>query len=719
MNFTTFTDNVMANPSKILQALKVAGIGMWELDTETGDSLWSEETFRLFGFEWTDEPIPMDRLLQTIHLDDRDLVRQTVERAKSQPIDVEYRIQRSDGRVIFVRAQAALDGQSRHILGIIQDISDQKQYQQELMESQKLYHLITSHSQDIISYSVDGVFQYISPSVKQLLGYHPSELIGQTSASLYHADDYDYLQKTAQRITQGEDVERFTCRVRTKQGNYLWYETTLSISRDEEGKVHQVVGVGRDVSDRIELQESLEHAIHLAGLGHWDANLADNTITYSTEMSRILKRNERDSIAPIQQFIDAVHPEDREILNLSAKKALDMGSSFDRVFRIIRKDGSVRFLHSQAEVILNDSGQPVRMIGTAQDVTKFKVLEQQLRDATAHFQTLVDNSPDAIGIFEQNQCIFMNSSGLSMFAATEETMDGLSLNELLHSSDEAKLSQIHSTLRFESRLQRQDGTWFDGEVVMIPCGLSTVQVIIRDVTDRKRDEVSLRNAEKLAVVGQLAASIAHEIRNPLTSIIGFTQIMRSKARGDNKRYFDIMRMELIRIEGILNQLLVLSKPQGEVFRPTDVGLVIIETATLLQAQATLQRVVIETQVDDGIPFIYADANQLKQVFVNVVKNAIESMPQGGVVRLSVAMVEEQVCVKCSDSGKGIPQDQLDKLGTPFYTTKENGTGLGFMVSQRIIDAHQGTMHVVSKVGVGTTVRIMLPTEMQVVQDTSN
>ncbi|MEC0265313.1 ATP-binding protein [Paenibacillus anseongense] len=230
----------------------------------------------------------------------------------------------------------------------------------------------------------------------------------------------------------------------------------------------------------------------------------------------------------------------------------------------------------------------------------------------------------------------------------------------------------------------------------------------RDITEWKIAQEHLQNSEKLSVAGQLAAGIAHEIRNPITSIKGFIQLMKS-GFGEKPIYFDIMTSEIERIELILSELLILAKPQSIKFERKDIRVLLSQVMTLLDSQAILNNVEFLAEFKPGATHLYCDENQLKQVFINFIKNSIESMRDGGKITLEVSSDNDQeMMIRLADQGCGIPKEALSKLGQPFYTTKENGTGLGFMVSKKIIENHAGKIKVESEVNKGTLIEITLP-----------
>lgn len=231
--------------------------------------------------------------------------------------------------------------------------------------------------------------------------------------------------------------------------------------------------------------------------------------------------------------------------------------------------------------------------------------------------------------------------------------------------------------------------------------------VSRDMTERNRMEELLRRSEKLTTVGQLAAGVAHEIRNPLTTLRGFLQLQQEK-QVLIPLHIELMLSELERINMIVSEFLILAKPQAVHFQQKDVRLILSDVISLLDSQAHLFGIEFTARFADEPATVHCEENQLKQVFINVVKNAIEAMPSGGTITLEQQITGSSVIIIISDQGEGIPQEILPKLGEPFFTNKESGTGLGLMVSQRIIQAHKGTMEITSEEGSGAKVTIKLP-----------
>ncbi|MFS0862535.1 ATP-binding protein [Fredinandcohnia sp. 179-A 10B2 NHS] len=261
------------------------------------------------------------------------------------------------------------------------------------------------------------------------------------------------------------------------------------------------------------------------------------------------------------------------------------------------------------------------------------------------------------------------------------------------------------------------GIVIHSKVVAIPTVLITVLAIIAYillirfsayVNSLTKMHEELRHKEKLAFVGQMATTVGHEIKNPLSSLKGFTQLQREKYPED-QYYFSIMDQEIDRINAIVNDLLLLGKPKSSHFQQHQIRHIIDYVVSITEQQANKQNQKIVVEIDDGIPAIKIDDNQIKQVFINLIKNGLESMPKGGQLQIKVACKQGNwisICV--IDQGSGISKEDMEHLFEPFFTTKNDGTGLGLMVSQKIIEDHNGKININSEVNKGTVMEVLLP-----------
>ncbi|UTE77652.1 ATP-binding protein [Rossellomorea sp. KS-H15a] len=231
-------------------------------------------------------------------------------------------------------------------------------------------------------------------------------------------------------------------------------------------------------------------------------------------------------------------------------------------------------------------------------------------------------------------------------------------------------------------------------------------IIGRDISQQKIAEEMLLRKEKLSVVGELAAGIAHEIRNPLTSIKGFIQLLEENEHVSG-HYLKVMSSEMDRINQIVGELLILSKPQMREFQSFDMSEVLRYVVKVMGHEALLKGITLNIKLPTSPILVFGDKNQCIQVFINIIKNAIESMDEGE-IDVDWKIRNESIHIIIEDEGTGIPPDRLKRLGEPFFTLKEKGMGLGLTISQKIIEDHKGSLQIDSEVNKGTRVEVTFP-----------
>ncbi|MFE5322581.1 ATP-binding protein [Paenibacillus sp. NPDC056579] len=238
-------------------------------------------------------------------------------------------------------------------------------------------------------------------------------------------------------------------------------------------------------------------------------------------------------------------------------------------------------------------------------------------------------------------------------------------------------------------------------------------IIFKDVTNLRSLEEQVQRSDRLAMIGQIAAGTAHEIRNPLTSIKGFLQVLRKtlSEQGLEREcgYTDVMLTEMNRINELVNEFLLLSKPKNVSYTSVHLSQVVRDILPIINNEAILHGVIVQCELSDQLPMVIADREMLKQVFLNICKNGIEAMGDGGRLTITerVDPEERKVNIEIHDTGPGIPLFVIDKIFDPFFTTKEEGTGLGLSICQRIIHDIGGHIRVSSK-GFGTTFTLSIP-----------
>ncbi|WP_225983712.1 MULTISPECIES: PAS domain S-box protein [Bacillaceae] len=352
------------------------------------------------------------------------------------------------------------------------------------------------------------------------------------------------------------------------------------------------------------------------------------------------------------------------------------------------------------------------------DISEKWVMEQELLISENKFKKIFDGTFDGIMIWGADGEIYdINEPGAAIIGASIDHIQNKNFHEIFELTEhQMKHLQRHISLinknkhhHFVCELTCRDGQNkqldFSSRLDVIPGKNLT---IFRDVTDKIRMEEQLKKSDTLNVVGELAAGIAHEIRNPMTALKGFIQLLEGSLNGEFSTYFQVISSELQRIETIITDFLILAKPQAVSYQIKQVNNTIENTLDLLSAQASMHNIQFHTHFSK-IPPIHCESNQLKQVFINLIKNAIEAMPTGGFIDITTELFfDSHVLISIQDYGTGIPETVLDKLGEPFYTTKEKGTGLGLMVTYKIIEEHAGWIEVASEEEKGTLFQIYLP-----------
>ncbi|MGE7935463.1 ATP-binding protein [Bacillus paramycoides] len=349
------------------------------------------------------------------------------------------------------------------------------------------------------------------------------------------------------------------------------------------------------------------------------------------------------------------------------------------------------------------------------DITHLKAIEEQLKQQTSELELIFKALPDLCFLTEADGTIIDYKAGSpTKFYVPAETFMGKKFYEVLPSPvaqqfREAirQVKEKESTVIVEYPLALKGSIDFF-EARCLPLLHDKIMVIIRDITERKKTEELLNKSDTLAAIGQLAAGVAHEVRNPLTVIKGFIQLFQIN-KEDQEKYFDLMLSEIERIEAILQEFLSIAKTDEIPTEKKNIYKIFENVVSLINTKAIMTNIQVELIADSSEIIIECSENQLKQVFINILQNSIEAMPDGGKISIHMKeMNEDGIIIDIVDAGIGIPEERIKRLGEPFYSTKEKGTGIGLMLSYKIIESHQGAISIMSDVGVGTTVTIYLP-----------
>ncbi|MGG3467559.1 ATP-binding protein [Neobacillus pocheonensis] len=353
-------------------------------------------------------------------------------------------------------------------------------------------------------------------------------------------------------------------------------------------------------------------------------------------------------------------------------------------------------------------------------ISEKKEVEMTLAASESKYRLIAENTSDLIMVMNPDLSISYFSPSHEMVLGYHGVdLEKVELFKFIHPDDVClfktsviKMFENNESHSMEFRLLHQEGYWIEFESRCMPVegemkNVEHIVIISRDISERKKSEEILLQSEKLSIVGELAAGVAHEIRNPLTTIKGFVQLYKSGV--DSFDFNELLLSELERIESITTGLLSLGKPQAVQPSRLNVWGLIENTLELLAPEALMYDIQFKLKSEAASYFITGEKNQLKQVFLNILKNAMEAMHDGGEIRVSIRNGAKGECIiSIQDQGCGIPEELLPRLGEPFYSLKEKGTGLGVMICHKIIKQHNGSITYSSKEKEGTLVEIKLP-----------
>jgi PAS domain S-box-containing protein len=433
----------------------------------------------------------------------------------------------------------------------------------------------------------------------------------------------------------------------------------------------------------------------------------------------------------IPRWAGRFHPEDEERVFAAWRKSIERSEPYQVEYRLRRHDGVYRYFLARAVPARNAAGEIERWVGSCTDIHDRKLAERELREREERFRVLADSMPQMVWMTDpQGNNIYCNQRYLDYLGVTEAERDGIPWLDLVHPEDLeitwaiwSRAVETGDPYLNEFRIRRKDGMYryFLARAVAIKNDAGEVDRWIgsaTDIHDQKLAEDALRRSEKLATAGRLAASIAHEINNPLEAVTNslFLALQDQTLEPDTKMYLRTAEQELRRVAHITTQTLRLHKQSNSPAR-VDICDIVDPVLALFGQRLANKNIHVKTECVRGA-FATCLADEIRQVIANLVGNALDAMPEGGTLRVRVRRSSNAtgtangVRIVVADTGHGIPPAILDRIFEPFVSTKEaTGIGLGLWVSDGIVRKHGGTIRVRSRANTqpcGTVFIVFLP-----------
>jgi two-component system NtrC family sensor kinase len=430
--------------------------------------------------------------------------------------------------------------------------------------------------------------------------------------------------------------------------------------------------------------------------------------------------------------VSVLHPEDRERVLCETESARTSGGENEYEYRVITRDGTVRWFHDRGRFVLDEELKPAYWQGIILDVTERRNTETALRTSEERYRDLFENANDIIYTRDlDGHFTSINKVAERLTGFSREEISSLNVKELVLAEYASVIDWTNDkTLAGEQipphevEIQTKDGRRMVFEInnrLLLRDGVPVgVQGIARDITERKQFQLKLAQSEKLSALGQLVSGVAHELNNPLASVIGHAQLLvRTASEPDTIERLDIINKEAERARRIVQNLLSFARQHNPCRTEVDINDLLASTLELREYEMDSNRVSVQT--DFGrIPKILADGHQLQQVFLNIIVNAeqaIAELGRGGTIGVTTSLKETEkdrrVVIKIADNGPGIPPEQISKIFDPFFTTKPvgTGTGLGLSISYGVIQEHKGLISVESQPGLGAAFTIEVPANL--------
>jgi PAS domain S-box-containing protein len=691
--------------------------------------------------------------VQAVHPDDAGVVAQRWAQAVSsgEPFLSEHRIRRRDGVWRWMRAHAAPvhgpDDQIAEWFGVLVDITESKLAEEALRASEARYRMLHESMRDaFVQVDMQGRIVDCNALYCQMLGYSAEELKQATYVDLtpqrWHEAEAAIVRD--QILARGySDV--YEKEYRCKDGRVIPVELRTILARDEEGRPEVMWAMVRDVSERKRTEEALQQTRNMlaeaeciAHMGSFQYELASRKTFWSDEEYRIYGL---DPAGPSPSYDDmlkrCIHPDDAAALHETFTRAMGEQVVYEFTHRIVRPDGTVRWVHDRAHPYVDADGRLLRYIGATLDVTERRQMEESLARGNERFQLALAAAPIAMLMVDAGANIVLANATLQrLFGYEREELVGGKVEMLVPVGQRELHVQLRDAYLAAPRPRRMGtgrrltGRRKDGSEFPMEAGLSNITlgdttmavVVISDASDHEAAIAQQDQARRAAEAASEAktrflANISHELRTPLNAVLGINELLRLDGVTPNQAVFlDKQQAAGRHLLQVINAILDLAKIESgkyelfaRRFKIEDLVRVVTDMA---QDSARAKGLRLSVFVEPGQPLLIGDDTRLQQALLNYVNNAVKFSVTGTIyirVRpLEAGLRDVLLEFEVQDEGSGIEADVLERLFTPFeqadssLTKRFGGTGLGLSITRSIAEMMGGTAGVRSTPGHGST-----------------
>jgi two-component system NtrC family sensor kinase len=656
-------------------------------------------------------------------------------RGEYTPSHYEISIVRKDGqvrRLSVSRGEVLWDGEKQSQV-VYQDITERKRVEKALRQSEERYRtMLDEMKEGYYETDIRGTFTFVNDAMSHILGYSRDELIGlnykvYTSKELVKPtfEAYNRVYRT------GEPLRWFPSVEIRKDGRQIFVEDSVFPIRNEKGEVIGFRGISRDITEHRKateaLQKSEERYRQLAeNAGEAIFVVQDGMIKFMNPKGAELSGYSIEELVS-KPFAKFIHPDDSDIVVDRYARRLK-GEAVPEVydFRIVRKDGDIIWGELNA-VQISWEDRPA-VLCFMSDITERKQAEEALRQSEERYRAILEKMEDSY--FEVDlagNLTFVNSSACRHLGYSREELIRMNYKEFTAEDYIEFVFRVFNGVYrtgtpnkgFPWKIIRKDGSPGFIDVSVTPLRNDKGKIIGfsgvgRDITERRKIEEQLILTDRLASIGQLAAGIAHELNNPLTGVIGFSDLLLERdLPADVKADLETVNQEAMRAVNIVKGLLAFAREQRIEKAQIDINSIIEGVLQLRSYEQRVSNIEVDARFASALPPVMGNGAQLQQVFINIILNAEQAMLEAhgrGKLTIATERVGDMVRASFTDDGPGISPANMKQLFTPFFTTREvgKGTGLGLSICHGIVTEHGGKVYAESELGKGATFVVELP-----------